>query len=367
MFYIKRNLTIVVMLFAVAVMSGCGSGAKKKAAMVARWEQSTAFAKLPMAEELAVNGRYEEAMAIVDKCISADPKSFEGHFSRGKVFLMEGMSAEAKESFTSAQKCEGPTEAAWFMLGVIAEQEGSVEKAFEYYSKAMELKPSRSGYVIALAELKADMEDYEDAVALLRKKSEAFYAGSELKVALAEMLVRHGEVDEAIGVYNRLLVSDGDQSEYLVPLGYCYVINKDWAGGVRVFSRLVEKTDGQQRDAHLEMLGICSMNNADYVQAMKCYDRLSIKRRGDADVWLRMGQAAFGANIPKRALVCAKKAYALRPGSSNAMMLKGCAEYIQGDYAKAFESFDWLASKSESSSFIEMMMSRCNERIEKNL
>lgn len=109
------------------------------------------------------------------------------------------------------------------------------------------------------------------------------------------------------------------------------------------------------------------MNNNDYVLSMKCYDSLSVKRRGDADVWLRMGQAAFGANIPKRALVCAKRAYALRPGSSNAMMLKGCAEYVQGDYAKAFESFGRLVGKSESSSFVEMMMSRCNARLGKDM
>ena len=367
MFYIKRNLLSVVLLVAAAVMSGCGSYSEKKAAMVDGWERTTAIAKIPMAEELAANGKYDEAADILAKCLLSAPKSPAVHLAAGKVYYMQSMISSAQDSLRNSLKYDDSMDEAWFMLGVIAEGEGSTTKAFDHYSRAMELKPSRSGYVIALAELKSEMGDDEGALELLRKKSDMLYAASELKVALAEMLVRQGDVDDAIVLYNRLLASEGDEFAYLVPLGYCYVIKKDWGEGARVFSRLVEKSDDQGRDTYIEMLGMCSLNNKDYVQAMKCYDRLSVKRRGDADVWLRMGQAAFGANVPARALVCAKKAYALRPGSGDAIMLKACVEYAQGDYAKAFESFGQISSKKELASFVEMMMTLCYERMGKDV
>lgn len=363
MLYIKRNLAIVVLLFVAWVMCGCDSYADKKTAMVAHWEQSTSLAKLPVAEELAANERYAEAEEIVARCIKAVPLSPKAHYVMGKLHLIQGRNAAAQESLNLAIKYDGDMDEAYFMLGLIAKSEGFGEKALEYYTKAMELKPSSSEYVVACAELHAASSDYEFAVDILRAKSNQLYAGSDLKVALAEMLVRQGEVSEAITVYKKLLLTGGDESEYLLSLGYCYIINENWSEGAKIFSRLSASSDGPELNTYTEMLGICSMNSEDYPQAMKCYDLLSVNQRGDVDVWLRMGQAALGATRPKMALACAKRAYALEPGNREAITLAGCAEYLQGDYAKALKTFGQIAGESESSSFVRMMVTRCHRHL----
>ena len=87
MFYIKRNLLSVVLLIAAAVMSGCDSYSEKKAAMVDGWERTTAIAKIPMAEELAANGKYDEAADILAKCLLSAPKSPAVHLAAGKVYF----------------------------------------------------------------------------------------------------------------------------------------------------------------------------------------------------------------------------------------------------------------------------------------
>jgi tetratricopeptide (TPR) repeat protein len=344
-------------------MCGCGSHAKKKAAMIARWEESSAFAKLPLAEELAVNERYADAEEIVARCIKAVPLSPKAHYVMGKLHLIQSRNAAAQESLNLAIKYDVEMDEAYFMLGVISESEGFGEQALEYYSKAMELKPSSHDYVIASAELYAVGGDYGLAVDLLRAKSNQLYAGAEFKVALAEMLVRQGEVSEAITVYKKLLLIGGDQSEYLSSLGYCYIINENWSEGAKIFSRLSSNSDGSKLDTYTEMLGMCSMNSEDYALAMKCYDRLSVNRRGDVDVWLRMGEAALGSTRPKIALACAKRACALEPGNREAITLAGCAEYLQGDYAKALKTFGQIADESESSSFVRMMVTRCHRHL----
>ena len=363
MLCIKRNLTIVVLLFAVSVMCGCDSYADKKVAMVANWEGSSGLAKLPMVEQLVANERYGEAEEVLFRCIKASPKSPEAHCAMGKLHLIRGRSAAAQESLKRAIKYDGNMDEAWFMLGLIAEEEGSVEKAFDHYTKAMELKPSSSDYAIACAELHAAGGDHDLAVGLLRAKSDQLYAGADLKVALAEMLVRQGEVSEAITVYKKLLLTGGDKTEYLSSLGYCYIINENWSEGAKIFSRLSSNSDGPEGDTYTEMLGICSMNSEDYAQAMKCYDRLSVNRRGDVDVWLHMGQAALGATRAKTVLACAKRVRALEPGNRKAITLAGCAEYLRGDYGKALETFGQISDEGESSSFVRMMVTRCHRHL----
>ena len=363
MLNIKRNLTVVVLLFAVVFMCGCDSYSKKKTAMVAHWEQSSSLAKLPVAEELAANERYEEAEEILDRCIKASPKSPEAHFVMGKLHFIQGRNSAAQESLNLAVRYDGEMDEAWFMLGVIVESEGFVEKAFEYYTRAMELKPSRSDYVISCAELYAGCGDYEAAVDLLRSKSNRLYSSSELKVSLAEILMRDGRLSDAIAVYKQLLLAGSDDPKYLLPLGYCYVIDENWSEGAKIFSRLAASCDGSDGDTYTEMLGICSMNSKDYAQAMKCYDKLSVNRRDDVEIWLQMGQAALGATRPKAALACAKRAYALQPGNREAITLAGCAEYLQGDYAKAVQTFGQVADESDSASFVQMMVMRCHKHL----
>ena len=105
------------------------------------------------------------------------------------------------------------------------------------------------------------------------------------------------------------------------------------------------------------------MNGGQYGRAVNCYSQLSVEERDNADIWVKMGQAALGAGAPKRAFTCGQKALALQPGYTDAIALIGCAQYTGGDYTAALRSFGRIAADKKNAGFSWLMRARCYEQL----
>ena len=93
------------------------------------------------------------------------------------------------------------------------------------------------------------------------------------------------------------------------------------------------------------------------------FDKLSVNRREDADLWLKMGQAALGANAAKRALACSKRALMIRSGWADAIALKGCSQYMTGDYFKSIQTFEKIRGDKKLACFAWLMTGRSLRKI----
>jgi tetratricopeptide (TPR) repeat protein len=240
------------------------------------------------------------------------------------------------------------------------------------------LRPTNIEYILAVAEVYAAGNEHEQAIELLEEKMAAMPEEVSLRVVTADLMSRLGRNGRAIELYRQAMLTAGDDDSIAESLGYCYIFSGKWSEAAEIFNRLVDQcqrdpilrknskmgaADKQRKKLYLQLAALCSMNCAQYERAVNCYSKLSVEERDNAEIWMKMGQAALGAGMTNRALICGQEALVLRPGYADAIALIGCAQYAGGDYAVAAESFRRIAADKKNGGFSWLMRARCYEQL----
>ena len=358
-----KFITAILLVSILAFSTGCDSYATKKAAAKLRWEKTTAKAKVPAARGLFENGRIDDAEKTLQQCLEINPEVAEAHLLMGRIHFVRGNLTQALDSLRLAVKLDNKLDKAWYLLAAVSQQNNQPQKAIEYYSKAMALKPANVDYITAVAETYAAQGRHNKALGLLKDKARLFPRRPELKVATADVLNRLGKTQDAIAMYNQALLLKLGDRDITEALAYCYIMDKQWTNAAKMLEELVAESVDTQKEAYLQLLAVCSMNEREYGKAITYYDRLSVTHRDDAELWLQMGQAALGVAAPNRTYACAARALALRPAWPDAIALKACAQYLSADYAAAIKTFKRITSNERIGAFAWTMTGRCYQQL----
>jgi len=317
-----------------------------------------------LAQQQAEAGNYDRAVKAVQECLSTDPNNAAARGLYGKLLLENGRRDEAIGQLSFALELDEKLHESWYWLGVAAEENRDYEKAYTHYEKALSLEPTNVDYILAVADVQAARNNYSEAVKLLTRKMSALPRDVSLKVAAAELMGRMGENERAIELYKKAMLMTGDNGDIAESLGYCYVFSGKWDEAAEIFDSLFKQCrDEQKKKLYLQVTALCSMNGGQYGRAVSCYSQLSVEERDNAEIWVKMGQAALGAGAPNRAFTCGQKALALQPGYTDAIALVGCAQYAKGDYAAALRSFGRIATDRKNAGFSWLMRARCYEQL----
>jgi tetratricopeptide (TPR) repeat protein len=320
--------------------------------------------RFAVAQQEYDNADYEKAAKTTRQCITSDPNMPEARLLMGKLLLTQGKTEDAVKELTLAVKLNGKLDEAWYWLGVGAQENRDYENAYTHYQRAMSLQPSNVDYILAVADVQVSRNNCQKAADLLSRSMVALPRDVSLKVAAADLMLRLGKGDTAVDLYKQAMLMTADNDDIAEALGYCYVFSGKWTKAADVFDELVERSEDERRKKlFLQVAALCNMNCGRYDRAVSCYSTLSVEQRDDAEIWVRMGQAALGAGTTKRALICGQKALALRPGYADAIALIGCARYARADYAKAAASFGKITASDGNTGFSLFMQARCYEHL----
>jgi len=359
-----RKAAVLMTVFVSLVCAGCESMTDAKKTAQQRWQKATSAIKLNLAQQQYDDGKYEQALKTVQECISADPQIPQAHLLYGKLLLAESDGQKALEQLQSAVELDQQLDEGWYWQGVAAQQLGRGQQARLCYGKAMALEPSNIDYTLAVAEFYAAQREYEQAIELLEEKIEVMPGEISLKVTAADLMCRMGQNKRAIELYRQAMLMAGGDSDITEALGYCYVFSGEWKPAAEIFNKLsTQCKDRQKEKLYMEMAALCSVNCAEYGQAVSCYNKLSVDQRANAEIWMKMGQAALGAGAANRALMCGQKALDLNAGYADAIALIGCAQYVSGDYLEAINSFEKISAGQENATLAWLMKARCYERL----
>jgi tetratricopeptide (TPR) repeat protein len=359
-----RKITITAMILLLAVCAGCESHAEKKKLAKERIDKTSAVIKLHLAQQKYDNNCFDEARRVVSECVIADPDNAQAHLLYGKLLLAEDKGTDAVRELRLAVELDEELGEGWYWLGLATQGPEQSQQTLFYYNKALSLNPTNVDYVLAVAETYTEQEKLEEAIKLLEEKIAAMPGEISLKAAAADLMWRVGENERAIELYKQAMLMTGDDSPLGEALGYCYVFSGQWSEGAEIFNKLIEQCqDEQKKKLYLQVTALCSVNCAQYDRAVNCYNELSVGERDNAEIWVKMGQAALGAGAAERAFMCGERALALQPGDVDAIALVGCAQYSMGDYTAAIKNFEKITSDEKNGGISWLMRARCYEQL----
>ncbi len=104
------------------------------------------------------------------------------------------------------------------LLGIVLQRLGRPAEAIESFGEALKARPDDAGILALMAQAQADANDVAGAIATLRVAAERDRQNAHAIHLLAGMLERHGEIEEALGVLERVLALDSRHSQ--ARLGY---------------------------------------------------------------------------------------------------------------------------------------------------
>jgi tetratricopeptide (TPR) repeat protein len=349
---------------------GCETFSESRKLAQKRWEKASVDVKLNLAQQEYDIGQLDRARKDVYVCVIADPNNARAHLLYGKVLLAEGERADAVRQLRLAVKLNQELAQGWYWLGVATagpEQAGcswwESQQVLFYYNKALALAPDNVDYILAAAEIYVEQEKAEEAIKLLEEKVAAFPEQVLLKTAAADLMWRLGESERAIELYKQAMLINGDRG-IAETLGYYCISGSRWSEGAEIFNKLIEQCrDPQKKKAYLQAAALCSMNSAQYDKAVNYYNQLSVSERDNAEIWVKMGQAALGAGSAERAFMCSDRALALQPGDVNAITLAACAQYSMGNYATALEGLKKLPPNGRNEGISWLIRARCYQRL----
>jgi len=373
-----RKTVLVASIVVLGACAGCQTHAQNKKAAQERWQKASSRIKLALAQQQYDNGKYEEAEQNIRECIQADPEVAQAHLVLGKVLLAKGRTDKAAEELKLAVDLDQQLHEAWYWLGVAAEQSRDIEQAYSCYNRAMTLEPANLDYILAVAEVYTARKTYDQATALLEEKMKIMPRQISLKVAAADVMCRAERYDDAIELYRQAMLLAEEDPDIAESLGYCYMFAGRWDQAAQVFSKLAARLEEpapaaadeqitaaqeQRRRLYLQTAGLCSMQSGRYDQAVDCYSKLMVDGRDDARFWVKTGNAALGAGLTDRSLLCGQKAHTLRPGYVDAIALIGASQYAQGNYTSAAKTFKKITNGRKNPAFAWWMLARCYERL----
>ncbi len=196
---------------------------------------------------LAEQQRGEDALVVLDTCLSMNPNNAPARALIGYLQLQHGRVEEAIPSLVAAIRANPDNPAALTSLALAHLEKGDLDKAYKYAQAAVKLKPKEAATQAALGkvllaqghlafaeqclnnalktspqnpELHATMAgvqrkkgDHQLAAAHYAHAAKAGYGGSKLLVEMSESLVRMGQTEDALKLLSKVQVENPEDEQ----------------------------------------------------------------------------------------------------------------------------------------------------------
>jgi len=324
-----------------------------------KYDQTAAPVKLSTAQVQFNQGLYPEARKTLTQVIEVEPANASAYCLLGKIELAEGKLTPAREALGKALACDPNLAEAWFGSGVVAQSGDNHTLALDCYQKALTCDSGNIEYTLAIAATMNALGRSEEAQRCLDAQLASNSKNVQLLCAAAATANRLGSRDKAIQLYRRASMADPQNQDVMSALAMIYIAGGEWNNAADIYDKLAAAADDNQKEGYLQMLASCSLSAGRYREAVHAFDKLSVIRRSDPDVWLGMAQAALGTSDLKRARYSAQKALSYKQDCPQANAILGSADYLDKKYLSALERFTRLSGDPQVGGFACFMAGRC--------
>jgi len=184
----------------------------------------------------------QNAIKDFSSAIDLEPKDAEAYGIRGEAYAGLGLSEKANADFEKALSLKPADAQVLLNQGKFYFNSNDLDKAVELFSKVIQLVPSAEAYekrgIAYLRQKKIDaaLQDITQAVALDVKRSKLF---SEIE----DYFERTGQMDDALRVYDRMILKDSKSPELFYKRALIHFQKKDYKSVTLDLSKALELND----------------------------------------------------------------------------------------------------------------------------
>jgi len=215
-------------------------------------------------------GQEELAIQKLNAVIAAAPDFALAYSELGKAYEAKGDHEKAIDAFRQAVRLDSWSFEDHLHLAQTWEKLGKYVEAAGAYARAVELDPKRFEATLGAARCYLRAGDYVRSLAYCEQAEQADRP-REILPLLARVYEGQKEYDQAIRIYQRLLVFHGDDPNVLSSLGVAYVKAGQYTRARQVLTSVTQlrpKDSGAFRH-----LGYCFIKLGDVDQAVQMYQR----------------------------------------------------------------------------------------------
>lgn len=297
-------------------------------------------------------GRNQEAVEALEKAAALDPQNGQTQSGLGQALMLAGRPQRAAQAFAAANDATPGDPDIVYNWGLALYESGDAGRAAAILERVPAASMSAQAHSLA-----GDAEERIGRfdLALAHKRDAARGEPSEGNLdALGIELLRHGNFDAAIEVYEYGLSRQASSARLRMGLGIARYGLNDFGGSARIFSGLLATYPDEARYASL-LGGSCNAMKDDGDAGSACDDLLDYAERHPADA---AGNTAAASLIVNRGQTAKfdgarrmlERAIAADPGSAEPWLELGILELERGNWRESLAALRKAAALRPASS-----------------
>lgn len=352
----KRNVKLyqAITLTAAALLApllfGCQDTlVKEKADAKNRWYELRSSMMLDMAQQQFNTGDLTQAEKSVKDGLSIDPTHAGLHTLAGRIELERGKLERAYYLFNAAIELAPNEPEPYYYQGLVMQRWQRYEGSLAFYQKAYEREPDNASYLLACIEAMVELDQTDEAIALLESKREYFDQNAGIRAALGHLYYMKGQPDKAAEYFGQASLLDPEDAKLSQELALALSACGKYVEAAEVLQKLLNHPDNKDRADLKRELAFAYLQSDRAKEARGILQELARSPQGDVADWIKLGELCYQQDDLGGALQAASKVMNLSPERHEGYLLAGMVWQRRGNLNNALQMFDRAAQAAPTS------------------
>jgi tetratricopeptide (TPR) repeat protein len=236
------------------------------------WVLANLYFKYQGRDRANAKDSMKKAVRELESMRDDDPSDERSYFALGQAYLELGEPEKAIQAYEKYQSLVPNVDAGYSSIAEYYEKAGNHEKAIEYLNKAIKSQPDSSKSLMMLANLLLKLDRGKEAVPLLRRIMELSGDNPAVKKQLATSVLEAGDFGEAVRLLEELKKSSAVDSEVRILLGRALMGQREYSRAIEVLKEAVDEVPGDQEARFY--LGTAYEQSGNPAEAAKVFSEL---------------------------------------------------------------------------------------------
>lgn len=337
--------TWLLVILIIGLLAGCAADGKKshsetqKESAKKQWAQARAKVMYGLARDQYALGNFAESRKTVDDALKLDFDNGDLWILSAKLGLEQNQLEISDKSLAKAREIAPKNPEVDYLSGVVYQRWQKPDKAYEFYSSAVEKAPTELAYLMAKSEMLVAMDRQPEALQLLQEKVVYFEHSAVVRDAVGQLLMQAGKYKEAAEMFRKAAILSSADLSLREHLGLALFFAGNYGEAAGEIDRLCQNPTYSKRADLFLMLGQCQAHMKQTRQAKASFEKSTQLDGSSSAAWLNLGRVALQLGDTRRADIAVRKALTLDSANAQVHLLLGYVRFKQGKKEDALSAF----------------------------